>query len=140
MGDGRRKLDGKGGTFGHNPFANLKKQLSGENPDNAGEAPSPAPQDGTQSGKEDPESSSDPVRGNRLVLHLRRKGQAGKPALQVSGLGGDGSARRKLAREMARAMGLGVRVDGEDLMCPGQDSERLVRWLMERGAREVVKP
>ena len=73
------------------------------------------------------------------VVRRERKQRGGKTVTVVARLGlGDGELKA-LAREMAKALGCGARVEGEDVVIQGDQVERAAAWLERRGARRVVR-
>ena len=102
--------------FSHNPFAGLGGRPAQE------QEPEPAP-----------EQEPEPERPDRVILHIERKGRGGKTVTRVSGLGGLGkSARKKLARELGRALGVGASLDAEDILVQGDQRDRVQAFFDER--------
>lgn len=74
----------------------------------------------------------------KVVLAMERKGRGGKRVTLMSGLLLQGAARAALLKELARSMGVRVWEEGEAVLLAGDQRERLVPWLEQRGARRVV--
>lgn len=84
-------------------------------------------------------SPADPVaRASKVVLRRERKGHGGKTATRIEGLSGTGGELHTLAGEIRRAFGCGAVVDGGDLVVQGEQSDRLVVFLRDRGAKKIV--
>jgi translation initiation factor 1 len=86
-----------------------------------------------------PRTSGLPVLHGRLTVRRERAGRGGKTVTLVEGPGLDGRDLAKLAREAARDLGVGARVEGRALVVQGDQAERLVAWLASRGFAEVVR-
>jgi translation initiation factor 1 (eIF-1/SUI1) len=55
----------------------------------------------------------------------------------AEGPGLSGHPLEKLAKELAKALGTGARVEGTALVVQGEQSERVAAWLSKRGFTEV---
>lgn len=73
----------------------------------------------------------------KVVVRRERKGRGGKTVTCVAGVAA--AARPELARRLARALGCGGGVQGEELVLQGDQVERAARWLREQGAPRVVE-
>ena len=74
----------------------------------------------------------------KLVVRRERKGHGGKTATRVEGLSGSTRELEEAVREVKRALGCGASLDGRDVVVQGDQGERLLAFLAERGARKVV--
>lgn len=75
----------------------------------------------------------------RAVVRMERKGRGGKEATVVEKLD---LPRAELARwsdALKRALGCGGGVEDGALVVQGDQRERVVRWLEERGVKKVVR-
>lgn len=122
MSGGERETDPLGGGLTHNPFAALTGGKARPAP--ATDAPAteraPAPLDTSA----------------RLVVRKERKGHGGKTVTRVEGLA-PAPVRKDYARDLARGLGAGARVDGDDVVVQGDLAARVADWLEERGHRVV---
>lgn len=117
----------------HNPFSALRPR--------SGEAPPTTPAEPTSDGTpSDPERtpsrspSPAPSRSTaRIVVRRERKGHGGKAVTIAEGPGLADQDLATLAREAARALGAGARVEDDALVVQGEQTERLVAWLGTRG-------
>jgi len=75
----------------------------------------------------------------RAVVRLERKGRRGKEATVVEKLELDPVALQRLADDLKRALGCGGGIEGGALVLQGDQRDRVVRWLADRGVRKVVK-
>lgn len=73
------------------------------------------------------------------VVRRERKQRGGKAVTVVARLELGPEELKALAREMAKALGCGARVEGEDVVIQGDQVERAAAWLERRGARRVVR-
>ena len=74
----------------------------------------------------------------KLVVRRERKGHGGKTATRVEGLVGSTRELDEAVRDVKRALGCGAVLDGRDVVVQGDQGERLLAFLAERGARKVV--
>ena len=109
-----------------NPFASLRAKL-GPLP------PGPTPQP----------SSADPRAPKpipeRVTVRRERTGRGGKTVTIAEGPGFVGRKLEPLAREAARALGVGARVESGALVLQGDQAERLSAWLAARGFARVER-
>jgi translation initiation factor 1 len=73
------------------------------------------------------------------VVRRERKQRGGKTVTRVARLELGADELKRLARAMAKALGCGAKVEGEDIIVQGDQVERAARWLERRGARRVVR-
>lgn len=130
--DPPRELDPLKGGLKHNPFAALraKTEAAGvpivERAPQAGEAVSP-----------DLSPAGSAAVRERVHVRQQRSGQGGKTVTIAEGPGLAGRDLVALAKELAKALGVGARVDGETLVAQGDQRERLASWLGSRGFANV---
>lgn len=74
----------------------------------------------------------------KLVVRRERKGHGGKTATRIEGLVGSTRELEEAVRDVKRALGCGATLDGRDVVVQGDQGERLLAFLAERGARKVV--
>jgi translation initiation factor 1 len=74
----------------------------------------------------------------KLIVRRERKGHGGKTATRVEGLVGSTRELEEAVRDVKRALGCGAALDGRDVVVQGDQGERLLAFLAERGARKVV--
>ena len=75
----------------------------------------------------------------RVTVRRERAGRGGKTVTIAEGPGFAGRKLEPLAREAARALGVGARVEGGALVLQGDQSERLAGWLLARGFARVER-
>lgn len=105
------------------PFEKLREVL-GPLPPGPATPPSTAP-------------SGPPHAKERVTVRLERSGHGGKSVTRVEGPGLAGADLAALARELAKALGVGVRVEGVELLVQGDQRERLGEALGRRGFADV---
>lgn len=114
--DPPRELDPLKGGLKHNPFAALRGKVE------------------TANGPTKPASKHEPeLVTERLSVRIERTGRGGKTVTIADGPAFAGRPLDALAREIARALGTGARVEGATIVVQGDQRERLVAWLGERG-------
>jgi translation initiation factor 1 len=72
----------------------------------------------------------------RLLVRFERKGHGGKTVTVISGLLGDHDA---VLGRLRTELGVGGRVDGEDLVVQGNQVERVARWFESQGIEKVQR-
>lgn len=77
-----------------------------------------------------------PVFPNKLRVFFQRKGQGGKTVTFVSGLETD---REPILVLLRAELGVGGRIEGEDLILQGDQVERVSRWFESRGVEKVQR-
>jgi translation initiation factor 1 len=120
---------GLDGGLKHNPLKVLR-QIAVRT--DGGEALVPAPH-------APPRTVGRPVLHGRLIVRRERAGRGGKTVTLVEGPGLDGRDLGKLARDAARDLGVGARVEGRALVVQGDQADRLVAWLSARGFEDVAR-
>ncbi len=98
-----------------------------------GETPEPASSGSASDGAP---AAASPF-GPKLVVRRERKQRKGKTVTCITGIAG--AARLDLAKQLARALGCGGTVQGDDLVLQGDHVARAATWLRERGAPRVVE-
>ncbi len=110
-----------------NPFAALRDKLG----------PLPA---GPQPVAPSPEPARTPKRyPGRVTVRRERAGRGGKAVTLAEGPGLSGHPLEKLAKELAKALGTGARVEGTAIVVQGDQPERLATALEERGFANVTR-
>ena len=74
----------------------------------------------------------------KLVLRRERKGRGGRTVTVLSGLRGDATHRKGLARSLRKALGCGASLEGDEVVLQGDVGPRAKAWLESRGARKVI--
>jgi translation initiation factor 1 len=82
-------------------------------------------------------AKDDPFRG-KIVIAKTRKGRGGKTVTAVRGIAGTEDELSELARELARALGCGAVLDGDQIVVQGEQQERVRAFLAGRGAKRIV--
>lgn len=77
-------------------------------------------------------------RVGKLVLRREKKGRGGKTVTVIAGLGWRARQLEELARTLRKAFGCGSSVEGDTVILQGDMTERTQRWLVDRGAKQVV--
>lgn len=128
--DAKRPLDAVADGLKHNPFAKLR-------PDGK---PAPAP---AKEERVDPApaaaASAKIVSKERLTVRREKKGHGGKTVTVAEGPAFTGRKLDELAREAARSLGVGARVEGMTLVVQGDQADRFVTWLAQRGFANVSR-
>jgi translation initiation factor 1 len=127
--DDRRDVSGPEGGLTHNPFAALRKSSPPRVEPDA--LPVQAAADG--------DHNLDTKAGT-LRLTVEQAGRKGKTVTRLAGLRGGAQSVRREARDLARALGCGWSLDGEDVLLQGDQAERAARQLENGGATRVVRP
>lgn len=73
----------------------------------------------------------------RVTVRFERAGHGGKTVTRVKGPGLAGAKLDELAREIARALGVGARAESRELLVQGDQCARLAEWLAKRGFGDV---
>jgi len=116
------------GRLVHNPFAALRAD---------GKAVPPsviAPAQAAAAGRESAGDERD-----RIVVRREKKGRGGKAVTIVEGAGLASTDLEALAREAAKALGAGARVEEGALVVQGEQTDRLIAWLSGRGFTAVTR-
>jgi translation initiation factor 1 len=74
----------------------------------------------------------------RISVRIERTGRGGKTVTIAEGPGLHGRKLEPLAREIARGMGTGARVESSAIVVQGDQRERLVVWLGAHGFSGAV--
>ncbi len=83
-----------------------------------------------------PQGPSSPSPIQRVVIRRTKKGRGGKVVTAVSGIP-DG--RKALAKKLRKSMGIGGRVEGDNLIFHGDQVERLVAWFEAQGVKKIIR-
>lgn len=75
----------------------------------------------------------------RVTVRRERAGRGGKTVTLAEGPGLRGLDLEALAREAARGLGTGARVEDRCIVVQGDQSDRLVAWLGARGFANVAR-
>jgi translation initiation factor 1 len=75
----------------------------------------------------------------RAGVRMERKGRGGKEATVVERLALPPAELARWADALKRALGCGGGVEGDALFVQGDQRDRVVRWLEERGVKKVVR-
>lgn len=76
---------------------------------------------------------------DRIVVRREKKGRGGKAVTIAEGAGLVGADLEALAREAAKALGTGARVEEGALVVQGEQTDRLMSWLSGRGFASVTR-
>ena len=82
------------------------------------------------------EAAATPEYDAKVVVRYSRKGRKGHTVTIVSGIL---TEHRAVLAKLRRDMGVGGRVDGNDLIMQGNQVERIARWLESQGVPKVVR-
>lgn len=110
-----------------NPFEALRQKLGDRLP--------PGPEPRSAVGGEPPRRAVP----ERVTVRRERAGRGGKTVTLAEGPGLAGRDLAALAREAARALGLGARVEKGALVLQGDQAERLASWLTAQGFTRVER-
>lgn len=113
----------------NNPFAALRDKLGPLPP---GPAAPPASAKTAETPKEKRYSG-------RVTVRRERSGRGGKAVTLAEGPGLSGHPLEKLAKELARSLGTGARVESNALVVQGDQPDRVVAWLSEHGFADVQR-
>ncbi|MBW1881456.1 MAG: translation initiation factor [Deltaproteobacteria bacterium] len=73
---------------------------------------------------------------SKVAVRFSRKGRRGKTVTLVSGVT---SGREAVLAKLRRELGVGARIEGEQLVVQGHQVERVARWLESQGVKRVVR-
>jgi len=140
---GRKKPLPDGGTAGpfNAAFAELEALKStlgatSASADPGRDDPAPAePETAPTEGGSDPRVAA---AHGKIVVRRERKGHGGKTVTRITGFRTGPEAMESLARELAKRLGVGAKVEGEHLWVQGDQVERLQDILPQMGAKKVV--
>ena len=107
------------GGLTHNPFAALG---GGGGKPNSKSDPDPKP------------TKTSTASTSRPVASKERKGHGGRTVVRVTDL----ASAAEYARTIGRDLGTGARLDGADLVVQGDQLDRVIGWLTERG-HDVIR-
>jgi translation initiation factor 1 len=86
-----------------------------------------------------PKASPEKRAPARAVVRLERKGRGGKEATVVEKLELAPSALAEWSDALKRSLGCGGGVEDGALVVQGDQRDRVVRWLEERGVKKVIR-
>lgn len=72
----------------------------------------------------------------KVVVRYTRKGRGGKAVTLVSGIT---SGAADLLGQLKKQLGVGARLEDDELVIQGNQVERVARWLESQGAKKVVR-
>jgi translation initiation factor 1 (eIF-1/SUI1) len=75
----------------------------------------------------------------RVTVRRERSGRGGKTVTVVEGPGLSGTDLSALARDMARSLGVGARLEETTIVVQGDQVDRLLTWLEQRGFRSLAR-
>lgn len=113
-------------------FQALREKLGSALP--PGPTPPPASAPSSTPTKKLPKAANE-----RVTVRRERSGRGGKTVTIAEGPGLVGSDLETLAREAARALGVGARVEERTLVVQGDQSERFAAWLLARGYEGIAR-
>jgi translation initiation factor 1 len=83
------------------------------------------------------ERAPDPVLfADKVVVRHSRKGRGGRTVTLVAGVT---SGIEAVIADLKRQLGVGARLDGDEIVIQGDQRERVARWLESRGVSKVVR-
>ena len=134
----RVPVDGSGEEVPESVLGGLLRELGFAGAD---EGPRKAPPPGPGAASAAEGGIPDLAGVGKIVLRVQRTGRGGKTATTLSTPGGGlpPGALEPLAREIRRALGCGARVEDGSVVIQGDNAERAEKWLLQRGARRVVR-
>lgn len=72
----------------------------------------------------------------KVVVRYTKKGRGGKAVTLVTGVV---SGAESLLAKLKKELGVGARLDDDELVIQGNQVERVARWLESQGAKRVVR-
>jgi translation initiation factor 1 len=84
----------------------------------------------------DPPPEPAPEGRGKVVVRRERSGRGGKTVTVIEGVG---QGREDVAKRMKKALGVGARVEGEDVVLQGALEDRAAKWLEDNGFPRVVR-
>lgn len=130
------ELDPLKGGLKHNPLAALRGKVEvGASPKSE---PATPPRAKRASAKTSVAKPAPAPPQSRVSVRIERSGRGGKTVTIAEGPGLAGRKLEPLAREIARGMGTGARVEDSAIVVQGDQRARLVEWLVARGFAGAV--
>lgn len=126
-----------GPTLRHNPFAALKGASAGSSLESA--APSPVHEPEREKRAKSGSAQPKPVVHAAIVVRREKKGRGGKAVTLAEGAGLAGRDLDALARELAKSLGAGARVEDGAIVVQGEQTDRLIAQLEQRGFSGIVR-
>lgn len=127
----RRRAQTPGGLV-HRPFEALR-QLSGLT-EGGTVVPAPPVEPRTP-----PPHGSVAAPNARVTVRRERSGRGGKTVTVIEGPGLEGSDLSVLARDAARSLGVGARLEDATIVIQGDQVDRMLAWLEQRGFRSLAR-
>jgi translation initiation factor 1 (eIF-1/SUI1) len=75
--------------------------------------------------------------GEKVVVRMTKKGYGGKTVTVVTGV--VDAARDDIMKSLKKALGTGARVDGDAIIVQGDVVDRVVAFVTDAGAKNVVR-
>ncbi|MCY2959116.1 MAG: translation initiation factor [Planctomycetota bacterium] len=128
-----------GPTLRHNPFAALKGGAVTPSSSLENASPTPVHEPEREKRAKTGEKQSKPVVHAAIVVRREKKGRGGKAVTLAEGPGLAGRDLEALARELAKSLGAGARVEDGAIVVQGEQTDRLVAQLEQRGFSGIVR-
>lgn len=140
----RREEPQSAPSLRHNPFAALKRDGAAPSSslENAPPAPAPEAESAGPSRERSARSGGNPAKPAvhaSIVVRREKKGRGGKAVTLAEGPGLAGRDLEALARELAKSLGAGARVEDGAIVVQGEQTDRLVAQLEQRGFGGIVR-
>jgi translation initiation factor 1 (eIF-1/SUI1) len=84
-------------------------------------------------------NASENSSNERVIVRRERKGHGGKAVTLAEGIQLSSAKLGELARDAAKALGAGARVEDGALVVQGDQADRLAAWLASRGFISVTR-
>jgi translation initiation factor 1 len=141
------RSDAPAPSLRHNPFAALRKDGGGPTSSLENAAPMPVVGHearsragaGAPSASKSSGSPAKPAVHASLAVRREKKGRGGKAVTIAEGAGLAGRDLDALARELAKSLGAGARVEDGAIVVQGEQVDRLVAQLEQRGFKGIVR-
>ena len=123
----------------HNPFAALKRDGAAPSSSLENAPPAPAPEAEPAGNARSGGKPAKPAVHASIVVRREKKGRGGKAVTLAEGPGLAGHDLEALARELAKSLGAGARVEDGAIVVQGEQTDRLVAQLEQRGFGGIVR-
>lgn len=117
----------------NNPFAALRAKLGPLPPGPISDATE------TAAAASASDATSKKTYAGRVTVRRERSGRGGKAVTLAEGPGLSGHPLEALAKDLAKALGAGARVENNALVVQGDQPDRVVAWLHDRGFVSVAR-
>ena len=77
--------------------------------------------------------------GGKIIVSKERKGRAGKTVTLIRGITLEHDQQAQFIKQVRKALGTHCEMEGDVVVVGGDMSDRLVTWLKQQGAGNVVK-